>query len=141
MKWLRRFTRLSVLASLLALAVATVARAASVGQEAVEVLPLPSVFELLAQGIGVGAVLAFLFERFKWFQGLTGDARWWVVFGFSLGLPLIAQLLLQFVPAEAWAIVEPYWRALAAGFLAWAASQGAHMLQKVAEARSFRVIG
>jgi len=103
--------------------------------------PLPGVFALLAQGVGVGAVLAFLFERFKWFQTLTGETRWWVIFGLSLGLPMIAQLLLQFVPAEAWAIIEPYWRALAAGFLAWAASQGAHMLQKVAEARSFRVIG
>jgi len=87
---------------------------------------LIEVIKLLASGVGVGAVLSFLFERFLWFQKLSSDARWWVVFGTSVGLPVLAQVALQFVPADAWAVLEPYWYSLAAGFLAWAGTQLAH---------------
>ena len=89
---------------------------------------LTDVLALIVRGIGAGAVLAFLFEHFDWFQRLVPKARWWLIFGASLGLPLIATLLLQFVPASVWLLLEPYWRALAAGFLTWAGSQVAHKL-------------
>ena len=134
----RGYLLVVLMVTLLLIAIPSVALAAPLAQE--EIPTLPNVFELLAQGVGVGAVLAFLFERFKWFQALSGENRWWVVFGFSLGLPLLAQLLLQFVPPDAWAVIEPYWHALAAGFLAWAASQGAHLLQKSTSTRSFKII-
>jgi hypothetical protein len=84
------------------------------------------ILTLLAKGVGVGAVIAFLFEKLGWFQELTSQGRFWLIFALSLGLPLAAQLLLQFVPPEAWAAVEPYWQSLALGFLAWAGSQLAH---------------
>ena len=91
---------------------------------------LVDVLKLMAEGVGVGAVIAFLFERFKWFQGLGSDQRWWVIFGLSLGLPLAAQILLQFVPAEAWMALAPYWHTLAAGFLTWTGTQMAHFVRK-----------
>ena len=103
---------------------------------AADVPGLVEVLTMLAQGLGVGAVLAFLFENIGWFQRLEGKAKWWVVFGFSLGLPLLAQVALEFVPAEAWAMLEPYWKALAAGFLAWVGSQVAHLWQKAQRARA-----
>lgn len=134
----RGYLLVVLMVTLLLIAIPSVALAAPLAQE--EIPTLPNVFELLAQGIGVGAVLAFLFERFAWFDGLTSDTRWWVIFGFSLGLPLLARLVLQFVPPEVLAVIDPYWHALAAGFLTWAASQGAHMLQKSSEARSFMII-
>ena len=85
----------------------------------------------------------FLFERFKWFQNLSSDAKWWVIFGLSLGLPLLAQVLLQFVPADVWAMLEPYWRALASGFLTWAGSQAAHLANKALsrDGRTFNLLG
>jgi hypothetical protein len=76
----------------------------------------------------VGAVLAFLFERVEWFQKLPSDVRWWVIMGLSLGLPVLSTALLQFVPPNIWAAIEPYWKALATGFLIWAGSQVAHRL-------------
>jgi len=88
------------------------------------------VLRMLAQGVGVGAVVAFLFERLKWFQALSGEAKWWTILGISMGLPILAQLALQFTPAEMWAIMEPYWQAIASGFLAWAGAQGVHLVHR-----------
>ncbi len=89
---------------------------------------LIDVLTMLASGAGVGAVLAFLFEHFTFFQQMSSQAKWWFIFGCSLGLPLLAQVALQMVPAETWTMLEPYWHAIAAGFLAWAGSQVAHKL-------------
>jgi len=89
---------------------------------------LLDVLTLLAQGVGVGAVLAFLFEHVGWFQQMKPDARWWIIFGLSLGMPIAAQLAVQLIPASVWAMLEPYWQALVAGFLVWAGSQGTHKL-------------
>lgn len=87
---------------------------------------LPDVLAMLASGVGVGAVLAFLFEKIPWFQRLSPSARWWVILGMSIGLPVAATVALQFVPTQTWAVIEPYWKALATGFLIWAGSQLAH---------------
>lgn len=88
-----------------------------------EVPALVSVLEMLAGGIGTGAVLAFLFEKAAWFQKLSDERKSVIVFGVSIGLPLLATVLLQFVPPDVWLVIEPYWQALAGGFLAWAGSQ------------------
>jgi len=95
-----------------------------------QVPSLIEVVKMLASGVGVGAVLAFLFERFDFFQRLSSDARWWLIFGVSLGLPLVAEVGLQFVPVEVWGVLQPYWQALALGFVSWAGSQVAHRLVK-----------
>ena len=87
---------------------------------------LTDVLAMLASGIGVGAVIAFLFEKFQWFQDMAPNTKWWVVLGLSLGLPVLARVALQFVPPDIWAKVEPYWAALATGFLIWAGSQVTH---------------
>lgn len=87
---------------------------------------LVEIITMLAKGLGAGAILAFLFEHFEFFQNLSSNARWWLIFLVSIGLPMLAQLALQFVPAEAWATLQPYWQALALGFLAWLGSQVAH---------------
>jgi len=95
---------------------------------------VPSLMDVingLAQAVGLGTILSFLFERFAWFQNLRGEQRWWVICGLSVGLPVLAQVAIQFVPAEVWALIEPYWQSLASGFLAFFASQVAHMLQQM----------
>jgi len=83
--------------------------------------------KLLAIAGGGGAVVAFLFERFKWFQKLSGDAKWWTILGLSLGIPLLAQIVLTVVPAETFTLLEPFWIALATGFVSWLASQVTHL--------------
>ena len=91
---------------------------------------LPDVLAMLASGIGVGAVIAFLFEKVSWFQGLPASAKWWFILCLSVGLPVLATVALQFVPAEVWVKIEPYWKAIATGFLIWAGSQAFHLYDK-----------
>ena len=91
-----------------------------------EVPSLATALGQLAGGVGLGFVLAFLFEPLPWFQALSAERKEQVVFAITVGLPLIATTLLQFVPAGVWAAIEPYWQALARGFLAWGGSQAAH---------------
>lgn len=85
------------------------------------------VLRLLAQGVGAGFVLAFLAEKVGWFQQLPAEKKNLVILVLSVGLPIVAQVLLQFVPAQVWTAIEPYWSALAAGFVGWAGSQAAYL--------------
>lgn len=91
-----------------------------------ELPTLPDAVRTVASGAATGFVLAFLFKEFPQFQKLSSEQKRWLVFGISVGLPVVAQLVLQVVPAEVWAALEPYWRAVAMGFLVWAGSQGAY---------------
>lgn len=103
---------------------------------------LVEVLSLLAQGVGAGFVLALLAEKSGWFQQLNAQRKGWLIFGLSMGLPLLAQLLLQFVPPNVWEILQPYWYALAAGFISWAGSQVAYLgVIKKAPKREWMVIG
>ena len=113
------------------------AAAAPAEVEATEAPGLVEVLRMLAQGIGVGAVIAFLMEKFGWFQRLGTESKWWTILGISMGLPILAEVALQFVPPDVWAMLEPYWMAIASGFLAWAGSQGVHLVQKSLVARSW----
>ena len=92
-----------------------------------EVPGLIQALEMLAQGLGVGFVVAFLFEKPGWFKGLSSDKKWWIVLSLSVGLPPLAQALLEFIPPDVWTRIEPYWLAIARGFLVWAGSQVAFM--------------
>jgi len=95
-------------------------------------IPDPTTFlERLAGGVVTGAVIAFLFERMQWFQALSSKARWWIVLGFTVLLPVTARLLLDLVPAAVWVAIEPYWKALGLGFIAWASTQATHVFDKL----------
>lgn len=95
-----------------------------------DVPTLVNVLTLLAQGGGLGVVLAFLLEKVSWFQNLESNAKWWFIFAISLGVPLLAQVIIQFVPPDVLETLEPFWHTLALGFLAWAGSQGMHLIHK-----------
>jgi hypothetical protein len=107
---------------------ATIALASDGSPVADAVPTVNNVLIQLAKGVGVGAILAFLFENFSWFQNISGKARWWIIFGSSVILPLLAQIGLQLVPTETWATIEPYWESVAFGFVTWAGSQVVHKL-------------
>jgi MFS family permease len=95
---------------------------------------IPSLVEflqMLASGIIVGPAIAFLFERFEWFQKLSGSARFWVILALSVGLPVLGTALLQLVPADIWAQLQPYWAALATGITIWIGTQVAHRFQRL----------
>lgn len=101
-----------------------------------EVPEFVDVLRLLAQGVGAGFVLAFLAEKVGWFKKQPSEKKNIIILALSIGLPILAQVLLQFVPASVWVAIEPYWRALAAGFVGWAGSQTAYLgIIKPAQAR------
>lgn len=83
---------------------------------------------LLARGVGVGFVISFLFEKIPQFQNLSGSTKAWIVFAVSVLLPLLATAALQFMPTETWVLLEPYWKAVAVGFMTWGGSQAAFKL-------------
>jgi len=77
----------------------------------------------LTRAVGVGFVVSFLFKNPGWFVNLTSKAKWWIIFGLSVSLPVVAQLLLDYVPPGVWETLNPYWSALSWGFIGWATSQ------------------
>lgn len=84
---------------------------------------LVTVLTNMARSVGVGVVISFLFKKPGWFQHLADEVKWWIIFGISIGLPPLAQLLIDLVPSHLWQILNPYWLALSFGFITWAASQ------------------
>lgn len=91
---------------------------------------------MLAQVIGVGAVLKFLFDQFKWFANLPADKKRLVVLGISIGLPILATVALQFIPPDVWNAIEPYWQVIARGFLLFAGTQVVHKVDKALARKS-----
>jgi hypothetical protein len=87
---------------------------------------LPETLESLLSVAVVGGVIAYAFERFQWFQNIGGGARAWIVAGLSFGIPMVATLLLEYIPANVWTVLEPFWRAIYIGGAGWLASQVAH---------------
>lgn len=100
---------------------------------------IPSLFDFVLQIAGggfVAVIIAFALEHIGPFQKLQPEAKKWVVLGFYIVLPLGATAAVQFVPADVWLLLEPYWRALALGFLGWVGSQMAHTWDKGRQIRS-----
>lgn len=90
------------------------------------------VVKLLAGGGGLGAIIAFVFERLGWFQGLSPKGKFWLVLAMCLILPIMAQSALIFIPSSVWQFLEQYWPGVLAGFVAWISSQYSHAKDKTA---------
>lgn len=126
-----RFLVILVTLFLIALLSAGIALAQGADPPMPPIVPaLTNVLAMLASGVGVGAVIAFLFEKVGWFQGLSPSAKWWVILVLSIGLPVLSTAALQFIPADIWIKIDPYWKAIATGFLIWAGSQAFHLYSR-----------
>ncbi len=73
---------------------------------------------LLGTAAGGGVVAAFLAEKQAWFQRLPSDIKGIVFPVLIIGVPVIARLLMQFIPADAWPVIEAYWAPIAGGLIA-----------------------
>lgn len=91
-----------------------------------EIPTLVDALTKLAGGAFIPVIVALLLEHIRPFQALPSETKKWSVLALFVVLPVAAAALLQFVPAEVWSQLEPFWRALAAGFLGWIGSQAAH---------------
>lgn len=88
-----------------------------------EIPSLSEFLTLIAGGGFAGVVVSFLLEHIGAFQKLAPEAKKWIVLAIYVVLPLAATALLQFVPPDVLALLEPYWHALAVGFVGWTVSQ------------------
>lgn len=89
-------------------------------------IQIPSLVEflkLLTTTVGIGAVVSFVLANLEKFNSISSAAKFWIVFAISMGLPLLAALVLNNVTPETLAALEPYWNALAAGFAVFIGSQ------------------
>jgi hypothetical protein len=96
---------------------------------------LADVLTMLATGVGIGAVVAFLLEKVAWFQKLKPAVKLWGSLGVCLLLPLLGWLGASALGYTAWPVTVQGWaesifHELEVGFLAWAASQGWHLTEK-----------
>ena len=94
---------------------------------------VPTLIEFV-RNVAAGAwgpvFVSFLLEHVQAFQNLKAEAKKWMVLGLFVALPLGAQALIQYVPADVWSQLEPFWSALALGFVSWVGSQVAHEWDK-----------
>lgn len=111
------------LAGLLGVAGPVLAQGGGVPAGGAAIPDLATVLRLLAEGGAVGVILSWLLENVPAFQRLSADQKRWGTLGLSLLLPLLAEVLLQYVQAATWAALTPFWLALARGFVSWAGTQ------------------
>lgn len=69
---------------------------------------------LVAAGL-LSSTISILLEKAKWFQNLSGEARFRVTMLITGLVPALATALLTYVPAFVWEAMDPYWFAILAG--------------------------
>lgn len=78
---------------------------------------------------GIGVAISFLFEQRAWFQALAPNAKFWIVLAASIGIPLGAKAVLEFVPPDTITSLTPWFEIAALGFGTFLASQWYHKSQ------------
>lgn len=64
----------------------------------------------LSGGVGATLVASYILERLAWFQSLSSEAKkLYKTVGSSL-VALLAYLTYEYVPAEVWTSLTPYWQ-------------------------------
>lgn len=82
-----------------------------------------SILQMIASGVAVGGIVSFLLANLEFFNRLPRERKRWIVLAICLALPLASTAVLQLVPPDVLASLDPYWRALASGFLVWGGAQ------------------
>lgn len=89
----------------------------------VQIPTLVDFLKLLTTTVGIGMVVSFVLAQLNKFQNVSAMAKFWIVFVVSMGLPLLAALILNNVTADTLKSLEPYWNAIASGFAVFIGSQ------------------
>ncbi|MBN2005791.1 MAG: helix-turn-helix domain-containing protein [Anaerolineae bacterium] len=89
---------------------------------------LTSVLGWLAAG-GAAPAISLLLSKQKWFNAITNpQAKVWIVMSVVVGLPLLAKALTDFIPANVWDAIQPWWAVAVAAFeIGWPLSQVTHL--------------
>ena len=90
-------------------------------------MELPTTFSdflvLIGSPLFVGVILSVLLVRWPWFVNLGTQAKFWIVGLVSLGLPILSQVLLLYIPADIVLFIEGWWPPIVIGMGIWMSSQ------------------
>lgn len=75
----------------------------------------------------IGALIALLARKSKWFQLLPSEQKRWVSFGLGAGIPAISSLLLFYVPSAIWEALRPVWTIVVAAVLGYLGKEGVYL--------------
>ena len=87
----------------------------------------------LGTSAGIMTVLSLLTERVPWFQALTSKTKQIIMVVIAVALPELVFVLLNVVPVETWALLEPHFQAIWVGLAALItvlASEAVHAADK-----------
>lgn len=77
---------------------------------------------------GAAVVVSYLCERIPQFTGLSSDAKFYIQLAASCVLAVIAQLCVNYIPAEAFTAIDPYVATIVGIFGVFGINQVAHKL-------------
>lgn len=90
-------------------------------------MELPSSFQAFLTWIGspvfIGIIISVLLVRWEWFVNLSNQAKFWIVGGVSMFLPILSRALILYLPVNAVAFIEDWWPTLVIGAGVWVSSQ------------------
>lgn len=64
----------------------------------------------LSGGLGATIVASYVMERLAWFQKRGVEAKKIIKTAGASGVAILAYVTYQYVPAEVWVILTPYWQ-------------------------------
>jgi hypothetical protein len=92
-----------------------------------EPIEIPKTFMQVVQLLGspllLGVVLSLMFKEWVWFIAQKPWVKWLMTLGVCLFLPILSQVLQEYLPASAWNFLEHWWPVAAGGLAVWVASQ------------------
>ena len=90
-------------------------------------MELPNTFKeflsLIGSPIFIGIILSFVFVRWAWFVNLSSKAKFWIVGGISLLLPIASRALTLYLPVGIVEFIEQWYPTLVIGMGVWTSSQ------------------
>lgn len=99
-----------------------------------DVPSLTAALTMLATGLGAfsaGGVVSYLLNKWPWYCRQARELKHSLVVGLAVLLSILARLALEFVPAQVWVVIEPYWQIAAGAVMLYFGSQVTYTWQKL----------
>lgn len=87
----------------------------------------------------IGVLIAFLARKSAWFQNLSSVRKWWFSFGLGTGIPVLAGLLLMYVPKSFWDAIRPLWVLVVMAVMGYLGKEAAYLTWIKPQKRDWRI--
>lgn len=89
----------------------------------------------------IGSLLSYLFVELAWFQQLSSQQKRRIAALTSIGLPIVAQALLLWVPGDVWGAIDPLWAALINGIARLYGNKATYRNKVKPQERRWEILG